>query len=71
MCCEHLRDFLLTMSICRPIGDEVVDFGILQDDLDRLSVWSRTRQLGISHDKCSLMRVNASHHCPLKIDGYW
>ena len=51
----------------RPIGDPIVSFGTLQDDLDRLSVWSRTWQLGVSYEKCSLMRVGARHDCSLKI----
>ena len=45
-------------------------FEILQIDLDRLNVWSRTWQLGISHEECSLMRVVVRHDCSLKIEGH-
>ena len=55
--CKIFADYV---KIYRPSGDSVVDFGILQDDLDRLSVWSRTWELAISDD----------HGCSLKIEGH-
>ena len=62
--------FANDFKIYRPIGDPVFVLGILQDDLDRLSVWSRTWQLGVSHGNCSLLRVGARHDCCLKIEGH-
>ena len=56
------------MMLKFPIEDPVVDFGILQDDLDWLNAWLRKWHLGTSHEKCNLMHVNAHYDCSSKID---
>ena len=48
-------------KIYREIKEPIIDFQLLQDDLNNLSDWARKWQLRFNADKCESMRITHSH----------
>ena len=57
------------VKIYRKISDPIIDFYMLQQDLDSLAQWSNKWQLKISTSKCFLLHINFLHECFLKVEG--